>query len=103
MTDVVLGKSSNLSIEYFDQNGQPMATPASDAPPAWTQSTPATETLTVASDGLTATLAALALGNDIVSLSVIIGGKTFSATVDENVVPPPQVLTSIAIKQDVQP
>lgn len=96
-TDIV-GQTLPLSIAYFDQNGQPMqAAQTPDAVPAWTDTTPATETLTIAPDGLTATALAIAAGSDEISVSLSVGGKPFSATLAVSVNPQPQVLTSIQI------
>ncbi len=96
-----VGQTTSFSIAYMDQNGQPMVpTPAPDAPPAWSQSTPATETLTAAADGNTASALGLAAGSDTVQVTVLVGGVSFSATIDMTVnavAPPAQVLTSIAI------
>lgn len=94
-TTLTLGQSLPLSIAFLDQNGQPMApTPAPDSPPAWTSSG---NDLTVAPDGLSAVLKPTAAGADTVTLSVTVGGKTFSATLAVTVAPIPQVLTSVEI------
>lgn len=96
-TDTV-GQTLPLSIQFLDQHGQPMATaPTPDAAPAWTNSTPATETLTVAADGLSATALAVAAGIDTISVSLAVGGQSFSASLAVTVAPEPQVLTSIEI------
>jgi hypothetical protein len=85
-----------LGIEYLDQNGKPMATaPTPDVAPAWTDTTPATETLAVSADGLTAELTPVAEGTDTVNLSVTVAGQVFTAQVDVTV--EGQVLTSVAI------
>lgn len=98
MTTVTVGHSIALSIKFFDQNGNPMLTaPAPDAPPIWSNTTPATETLKPAADGLTCEADALAAGSDTVSLSLMVGGKAFSATLAVTVEAEPQVLTSVAI------
>lgn len=98
MTTITVGHSLALTISYLDANGNPMlTTPVPDAPPAWTQTTPATETLTVAADGNSASTVALVAGTDVVSLSLAVGGTAFSATLAVEVDAAPQVLTSIAI------
>lgn len=98
MTDITLGHGLDLSIIYLDQNGNPMlTTPTPDGPPTWTQTTPATETLVVAPDGLTAQATSVAVGTDSISLNVSVGGSTFSASLLVNVTTAPQVLTSVAI------
>ena len=87
-----------MSIGYFDQHGNPMApAPTPDAPPQWTQANPAADTLTPAPDGNSATALGLAAGSDTISLSLTVGGATFSATLDLTVSAEPQVLTSIQI------
>ena len=102
MTDVTLGHKINLSIAYLDQNGNPMLTaPTPDAPPSWSNTTPATETLAVDPTGNTATATTVAVGTDVIDLSVTVGGQTFTATLGVNVSPVPQVLTSVAIVADV--
>ena len=98
MTDITLGHGLALSIAFLDQNGNPMLkTPAPDAPPAWSNTTPATETLAVAADGLTAQATSVAVGTDSISVSATVGGAVFAASVIVNVNAVPQVLTSIAI------
>lgn len=98
MTDITLGHGINLAIAYFDAAGNPMlTTPTPDSPPAWTQTTPATERLTVDPTGLTAATASLAVGGDSIGLSVVVGGATFTASLAVNVNAAPQVLTSVAI------
>jgi hypothetical protein len=99
MTTVVnLGHEIGLSIQFLDQNGNIMLTqPVPDTAPAWSNSTPATETLSVAANGLTATADPIAVGMDTISLSLAVGGKSFSATLSVEVDAAPQVLTSIAI------
>ena len=98
MTDITLGHNLNLSIAYLDQDGNPMlVTPTPDAPPVWTNTTPATETLAVAADGNTAVATSVAIGSDSISLALTVGGVAFSASIIVNVNAAPQVLTSIAI------
>lgn len=94
-----VGQTDELSIVFLDQNGQPMATsPTVDAPPGWSNTDSATDSITVSADGLTATLTALAAGTDSVNLTLAVQGKSFSASLDVTVVPAPQVLTSVEIK-----
>ncbi len=96
-----VGKTENLSIAYLDASGNPMVpVPTPDAPPSWSQSTPASETLTAAADGNTATAVGLAAGTDTIDVDLMVGGIAFKATIDATinaVAPPAQVLTSIAI------
>lgn len=93
-----VGQTTALSIEYLDQDGKPMATiPTADSAPVWAQTTPATEQLVPAADGLTATAKGLAAGSDTIQLTVVVGGKTFQATLDMTVNAAAQVLTSVGI------
>lgn len=104
MTDITVGHTANLSIEYLDQDGNPMVTaPAPDSPPSWTNapSDPSVDTFTPSADGLTATLVANAAGTDTVSLTVLVGGKSFPASLAFTVSAAPQTLTSVRIKADI--
>lgn len=93
-----VGHSAALSIVYLDQNGNPMlAAPTPDSPPTWSNTTPATATLTEGPGNLTATEAAIAAGSDVVNLAVVVGGKSFSASLGVTVAAAPQVLTSVSI------
>lgn len=93
-----VGQPLPMSIAFFDADHNPMSpTPVPDTPPSWTDTTPATGTLTVAADGLTASELGVAAGADTVNLAVIVGGQTFSATLDLVVQAKPQVLTSVEI------
>jgi hypothetical protein len=95
---LTVGHKLNMSIAFADQNGNPMLTkPTPDSAPAWSNSTPSTETIAAAADGLSCVGTPVAPGNDTVSLSVVIGGQTFSATLGVTVDAAPQVLTSVSI------
>lgn len=98
MLTLTLGHNVEANIVYLDANGNPMlATPTPDSPPVWTNTTPATETLVVSADGNTAEATTLAVGTDSIGVTVIVGGKTFQASVAIEVDAAPQVLTSVAI------
>jgi len=104
MIQVNVGHSVDCSIEYLDQNNNPMlTTPIPDSPPTWTDTpaTPPVDTFTVAPGGLTAVLAATAPGADTVNLSVTVGGQTFTATLGVAISAVPQVLTSVQIQGTV--
>lgn len=94
-----VGHTDTMSIAYFDALGNPMLTPPMpDAPPTWTDTTPATATLTaVGPSNLTATEVGIAAGSDTVTLSLSVGGVAFTATQVVNVTAAAQVLTSIGI------
>lgn len=99
---VNVGHTVSFTLVYLDQNGNPMlVTPVPDAPPVWSDTTPATGTLTVAPSGLTASELALVAGTDVVNVAVIVGGTTFSALVDLTVQAAPQVLTTVQIASTV--
>jgi hypothetical protein len=96
--NMTVGQSDSINMAFLDQNGQPMATnPTPDAVPTWTNSTPATDTLTVAADGLSANDAAVAVGTDSITATLLVGGVSFSAQLDVNVTAPAQVFTSISL------
>lgn len=103
---VNVGHQINCTIEFLDQNGNPMVTtPTPDAAPAWVLGPPATppvDSLTVATNGLTATDTALAPGTDTITVNLSVGGVAFTASVPVDVSAAPQVLTSIAIGTTVQ-
>ena len=97
-TNFTVGSTLSLSIAYLDQHGQPMTTaPTPDSAPAWSNTTPATETLAPAADGLTCVATGDAPGSDTVDLTVVVGGATFTATLAVEVEAAPQVLTSVEI------
>jgi hypothetical protein len=99
---VTQGHTVSFALVFLDQNGNPMlTTPVPDAPPAWTDTTPATGTLTVAPSGLTSSEIANVVGSDTVNVSLAVGGTSFAATVDLTVQAVPQVLTSVEIAATV--
>jgi hypothetical protein len=94
-----VGKAENLSIEVLDQNGQPIANPVFDAPPAWSQADATVGDLAASQDGFTAVETGLKAGTDTVQVDAKIGGTTFTATATAtiNAVVPTQTPTSINI------
>ncbi len=97
---VSVGHQIAFSIEYVDTAGNVMLTPVTpDSPPTWTDApaTPPVDTFTVAADGSTALLMASAAGSDTVSLSVTVGGVTFSASDLITITAAPQVLGGVNI------
>jgi hypothetical protein len=99
---VSLGHVINCELSFLDQNGNPMLTqPKPDTPPAWTQLTPAVETLVASADGLQAVLTPLTVGVDTVTANLIVAGVKFQATLNVAVTPVAQVLTSVEIKSTV--
>ena len=99
-----VGHTDSMSILFFDQNGNPMlTTPIPDMPPVWTNSVSpvGADTLSVPTNGLTAVVTAVAPGTDTVTVTVAVGGKSFSATQPISIQAEPQVLTSIKIANDV--
>ena len=100
MEQLTVGHSDTMTIEYLDQNGNPMLSPVTpDAAPTWTNTpaSPPVDTFTVSPDGSSAVLAATAPGADTVNLSVTVAGKTFAASLGIAISAAPQVLTSVAI------
>lgn len=98
MLTLTLGHNVECTLAYLDANGNPMlTTPKVDSPPVWTNTTPATETLVVSPDGLTAEATTVAVGTDSIGVTVIVAGVTFTASVAIEVDAKPQVLTSVAI------
>lgn len=90
-----------LGFSEFDQSGNPMAPPVAGAA-TWSNSTPGTGALTPSSTGQSATYNPTAAGSDVVTLTLVAGGQTFTATASITVaavVPPPQVLSSVQITQ----
>ena len=99
---VSVGHTVNCSIIFLDQNGNPMqTTPTPDAAPTWSDSPAGATTFTVGPNGLTATDLAVATGTDAISLSLAVGGVSYSATLGVTVSPAPQALTSIQIGSTV--
>lgn len=99
---VSVGHSVNCSLVFLDQNGNPMqTTPTPDAAPSWSDTTPATGTLTEGPGGLTASEVADAAGTDTINVSLAVGGAQFSASVGVVVSPAAQVLTSVQIATTV--
>lgn len=97
-----LGHKLSMALVFLDQNGNPMLTPpAPDAAPSWSNTTPTTETLTVASDGLSCAATQIALGNDTVQVSLNVGGTTLTASLDVSVTDVPQVMKSVVIAPTV--
>lgn len=105
MFTVNVGHTVESTILFLDQNGNPMLTPVTpDSPPVWTNtpSSPPVDTFTVSPDGLSSALAATAAGSDSLSLTVIVGGVTFTASEAITIAAAPQVLTSVQISSVVQ-
>ena len=104
MTALTVGHMDTLGIEYLDTTGAPMLTPVTpDSPPVWTNapSTPPVDTFVVAADGSSAVLTATAAGADTVTLTVIVGGVTFTASDVFVISAAPQVLGSVAITDTI--
>lgn len=99
MTDVTVGHTVVDTIIYLDQHGNPLlVTPTPDSPPVWANlAAPTIDSMSVSADGSTDTVQALGAGVDTVSVTVVVGGKTFTASQQLTINPEPQVLTSVAI------
>lgn len=99
---LAVGHTLNLALVFLDQHGNPMLeAPVPDAAPAWSDTTPATETLVADASGLTATATPLVAGTDTISVVVLVGGTSFAVSLDVNVTPEPQVLTAVDITPTV--
>ncbi len=97
-----VGHTLNMALAFLDQSGNPMLTPPTpDSPPGWTDTTSSTETIVPAASGLSCVGTPVAPGTDTVSVAVVVGGVSFSATLDVTVTAAPQVLTSVAITPTV--
>jgi len=95
---VNVGHTVSFTLVFLDQRGNPMlTTPAPDAAPVWTDTTPATGTLTAGASGMTASELAVAAGADTVNVSLSVGGTEFKASIDLTVQEAPQTLTSIQV------
>lgn len=76
-----VGQNILFAIQQFDTAGVPMPTPdAYDSSPVWSNTNPAAETITAAPDGLTATGSVIGAGDDTVTVTVIVGGVSFTAS-----------------------
>lgn len=85
-TELQIGETLPLSIAFLDQHGQPMpSNPIPDAPPQWANTTPLTEAVTAALDGLSANAVALAAGNDTIKVTLTVSGTEYTATLDVTV------------------
>lgn len=103
---VTVGHKVTNVVQYFDANGNPMlVTPTPDTPNVWTDSgstaTPPIDTSTISTDGNTQTVVPSAAGVDQVGVTVVVAGKTFTASVEIDISAAPQVLTSIGIASTV--
>ncbi len=100
-TTGTVGTPLAMSLAYFDQTGAPMkTTPTADAPPSWASTDPAVDGVVAADDGLTAVADRAGAGSATITVSLTVGGESFSATLDDvvtAVIPPEQKLTSIQI------
>ena len=95
-----VGQSIDLSIEYLDQDGQPMDTnPTPDSPPVWGNASTSVETLTASPAGDSAIARAIGAGMDTIRVQMSVGGMSYQATLDVTVedVISRQTLTSIGI------
>jgi hypothetical protein len=103
---VTVGHTVTNVIQYFDQNGNPMlVTPTPDSPNVWvdsgSQASPPIDAVATSTDGNTTTVTPSAAGTDNLSVTVTVGGKTFTASVEIDISAAPQVLTTIGIASTV--
>lgn len=99
---VSLGHNVSGVIAFLDQHGNPMLTPVTpDSPPTWSNLDAGVEAVTASADGLSMSAVPAKVGVDTISVAVVVGGVSFNATLDVEVVPEVQVLTSVAITPTV--
>ena len=98
MVTATVGQKLPLTLQWLDQSGKPMPAPTLDAKGAWSNTTPANETLAPSTDGTSCVGTEIAVGTDSIGYSAVIGGKTFTAQpVAVTINPAPQILTSVVI------
>jgi hypothetical protein len=103
MAQADVGKPVTQTIEFLDKDGN-VITAVPDSPPQWTLSDPNLASETTSADGLTNTVTGNAAGDEKVSLTVQVGGQTFTAEVTDSFVvppPPPPQVASIRIVESV--
>jgi hypothetical protein len=97
-----VGHTDTITIQQLDQNGNPMLAPVTpDTPPVWTNTALTVETIAPAASGLSAVATPIAPGADVISVTLTVGGVTFTASLDETVTAAPQALTSIVLVPNV--
>lgn len=101
-TPLSVGQTANFTIEVDDQFGQPMPGVKFDQPPNWSQTNSAVGTFQQAPDELSATLVASAVGDDEITVTVVIGGVTLVGSDDIPVGAPAPVPTTVKVIATVQ-
>ena len=102
MTTATVGQTITYAIGYLDTAGNPISpAPTPDSAPSWTQTTPATDTLTASADGNSATALTLAAGTDSVTVTLSVGGVSFTASDAVTVTAAAQKLGSIVLNATV--
>lgn len=102
MADALVGQTITRTLEILDNAGNPLLPqPALDSPAQWTQSDSTLETDTISSDTLTDTAVVTAAGTEQTSLSVTVGGQTFTAQVTGNFTAPVPVAGGVRINEVV--
>lgn len=97
MSNLRLDQLNNLSIEAVDANGNPV--PAAIESATWSNSNDAAATL--AATDATAVLTPVALGETTVSVTAVVGGQSFSASITVTVVP--GAVAGIRIVENISP
>ncbi len=101
---VTIGHTVTIDIAQVDAKGNPMLTPVTfDAPPTWAESSTdgSIETLAISGDALEAVGTTVGVGTDTVTATVLVGGVSFSASVDVVVSAEPQVFGGIVLNTTV--
>lgn len=102
MQTVTVGHKVACTIVYLDQNGNPMRTPVvPDSAPSWTNAPSAPGVDSLVPNGVECDVDALSAGTDTITLSVVVGGQTFAATLALSIADAPQVLSSVQIAAEV--
>ena len=99
-TSVTVGHTITMTIGYFDAAGNPPPAgqaPVPDSPPQWSNSAPSVETLAASADGLTCVATVIAAGADTITVTAVVGGKTYTAVLDVSAAAAPFALDHIAI------
>lgn len=83
-TSIHIDNQLPLSVAFIDSAGNPiMPAPTPDTLPVWVITDTTVATVTASTDGLTAIVNPLLVGGSTtITLTVVIGGTTFNATLD---------------------
>lgn len=100
MRDLRLDQTDALSLSGRDSKGNRVV-PVFDAPPVWTNSNDAAATIAPSADGAECVVSPAALGATTVGVTAIIGGHTYTSSLDITV--NPGAIVGIDIIEAVSP